>query len=123
MVDSILRLYASGVPEPSIIRSTGPGMFSDAVKAFVRTRYGAVFGEGQLSIKNLRAKPVHVGDVLVLTTKAFAGDGWDESSERLVRHSFAGTWKTKQPCKNTKVTVVECVNVCCLFVFCVCSHV
>lgn len=99
VLDAVLRMFATGNPEASVIRSTGPGIFSDAVKGFVRKTHGAELGTAPLSLKLLKKRAVHVGDILLLTTQAFAEEGWGaESEERvLVRHSFAGTWKTKAP--------------------------
>jgi hypothetical protein len=97
VLDWLLDFYRKGnhLTIKSVIRSTGPGMFSDAVKAYLKNEFGAVLGEEPLTIKQLGQKNLHVGDVLVLKQSAFAsGSGDTDPAEALVRHAFAGSWKT-----------------------------
>ena len=57
----------------SIIKSTGPGIWSDAITQHVEMQYGIRFGEGELeesddkgpfSHRKMHHKGAHIGDVL-----------------------------------------------------------
>ncbi len=101
VLDFILQFYKSGghLKTKSVIRSTGPGIFSQAVKEFLKKEHGAAIGEAPLTLQELKRKNLHVGDVLVLQQAALGGgDSWQGPDDVvLVRHSFAGSWKTTPP--------------------------
>ena len=102
VLDWMLRYFVEGrhLKYPSVIRSTGPGMFSNAIKDFLKDKYGAQLGVAPLTLGELEQKNLHVGDLLVLKKSAFAPDGMYGGSEStLVRHGFAGSWKGKQGSK------------------------
>ena len=108
----IIFVQGKHLKSKSIIRSTGPGMFSEAVKDFLQIRYGAVIGQTPLDTATLMQKNVHLGDVLLLSQSAFAEDVWDwesPKSQALVRHEFQGTWKTveKEGEKNEDLDVLD----------------
>ena len=93
----------------SIIKSTGPGIWSDAITQHIERSYGVRFGVGEehasddkgpFSHRRMHRKGAHIGDVLLLPTRAFAMgsggtgmEGGDDSADQLVRHNFKGTWK------------------------------
>lgn len=97
VLDWLLDYFRLGnqMKYPSIIKSTGPGMFSNGVKAFLKKKYGADLGSPPLTIKELESKNLHVGDILLLKKSAFAPEvNWGRSEDSsLVRHGFAGSWK------------------------------
>ena len=100
VMDEILAFYAQKrhLEIKSVIRSTGPGMFSQAVKAYLKTQFGASLGEAPLTLERLMRKHLHVGDVLILKQSAFAsGSGGLPGKHGLVRHQFKGSWKTSPP--------------------------
>jgi hypothetical protein len=114
---NIQRYFAAGKHEEgtkSIIKSTGPGIWSDAITEHVLAQYGIRFGVGEdgvkeesasddkgpFSHKKMHHKGAHIGDVLLLPTRAFAmGSGGtslgpgEEGGDQLVHHNFKGTWK------------------------------
>lgn len=82
----------------SVIRSTGPGAFSQAVKQFLLKQHGAQLGQEPLSSKRLMRKNVIVGDVVLFSQSAFAAGSSvvDSDGVVLARHQFAGSWKSEQ---------------------------
>lgn len=83
----------------SVIKSTGPGIFTDAALDFLRERYGVRLGEGRLTTRRMRDVGLDLGDTLLLPERSFgmpAGEYQGADEVVYVRHAFAGTWK-KQP--------------------------
>lgn len=79
----------------TVVNWTGPGVFTDAVLAYLLARY-------RVSWKELRgmARPLRIGEVLILPITAFSpaghkdfGAGGIGSPQNLLVHKFAGTWK------------------------------
>lgn len=62
---------------------------------FLRRRDGAEVGEEPLSLGALASSSLLVGDVLILRQSAFGTSG----EHSLVRHEFAGSWKTPGPAR------------------------
>lgn len=97
---------------------TGPGVWTDAVLAYLLHRYGVTWVE----LKSLR-KPLRVGDVVVLPVTGFspgvrqfgAGEnegGWGQAAltldpQAMVWHLFRGSWKTDSPAFNGDFVAAE----------------
>ena len=109
VLTEILLFYQAGkyVALKSVIRSTGPGMFSAAVKSFLKREHGAAIGEPPLTLQALKRANLHVADVLVLKKTAFAGVPGDAEDTSLVRHMFAGSWKTPAPAAAVMIRAKE----------------
>eukprot|EP00937_MAST-01D_sp_MAST-1D-sp2_P006718 g6718.t1 len=95
VLDEILRYYRAGrhLRNKSIIKSTGPGIWSVAIAKHVRERYGIDFGTPPFTHKALKSRGIHAGDVLILPKAAFASQGGAGGDAVMVRHNFRGTWK------------------------------
>jgi len=84
----------------SVVRSTGPGIWSEAVALHLERAHGVALGAAPFDHRRMHAEGARVGDVLILPTRAFGlgsaglALGDDESqADVLVRHGFQGTWK------------------------------
>ena len=113
VLDNIQSYFAQGkhLSSKSIIKSTGPGIWSDAITQTLNESYGVIFGRNEshagdhkpeaypFSHRDMHRKGAHIGDVILFPTRAFAigsgGAGLDghSSSDQLIRHNFRGTWK------------------------------
>lgn len=78
-----------------VINWTGPGVFTDAVMAYLLARY-------RVSWKDLRGltRPTRIGEVLILPITAFSpgghkdfGAGLPGSPQNALVHHFQGSWK------------------------------
>lgn len=81
----------------SVINWTGPGVFTDAVMAYLLARY-------RVSWKDLRGltRPTRIGEVLILPITAFSpgghkdfGAGRAGSPQNALVHNFKGSWKAE----------------------------
>ena len=78
----------------SVIKSTGPGIWSVAIAQHLREAYGIEFGRAPFGHAAMKARGVHAGDVLLLPKPAFATQGGTcADGQCMVRHNFRGTWK------------------------------
>lgn len=104
VIEKIRVYFAAGKHKmfTSIIKSTGPGIWSDAITDHVRDEYGIRFGKPPFERKAMDQRGAHIGEVLILPTRAFgvggAGTtvGAHDAKDQLVSHGFKGTWKGKQ---------------------------
>lgn len=87
----------------SIVRSTGPGIWSDAIALHLKQAYGVILGDGLFNHKRMNEKGARIGNILILPTRAFglgsAGLTLHENESQedvLIKHNFKGTWKKKK---------------------------
>ncbi|KAL7422723.1 hypothetical protein Q5752_002015 [Cryptotrichosporon argae] len=75
---------------------TGPGVWTDAVLTYLRTKYGVQWTE----LRGIR-EPLRIGDVVVLPVTGFSpgvgnfGAGHRNDVQAMVQHGFRGSWKDK----------------------------
>lgn len=97
VLERILRYFEEGRHKESqtIVKSTGPGIWSEAVGEHLREVYGVVLGEEPHGAEEVRDAGVHVGDMIVLPQRGFAATVNDMVYDpvRFVEHAFSGTWK------------------------------
>lgn len=94
----------------SVVQSTGPGIWSDAVLEYLDETYGAVFDDQDFISDKLikfgpekaREETLHVGSVLILPVRAFGmnSGGYASKPEHkfgdiFAQHYFQGSWKNK----------------------------
>ena len=94
----------------SVVQSTGPGIWSDAVMVYLDETYGAVFDDQDFISDKLikfgpekaREEALHVGSVLMLPVRAFGmkSGGYTAKPEHkfgdiFAQHYFQGSWKNK----------------------------
>eukprot|EP00041_Stephanoeca_diplocostata_P030156 m.905312 g.905312 ORF g.905312 m.905312 type:complete len:996 (+) comp23699_c0_seq2:471-3458(+) len=92
----------------SVVQSTGPGIWSDAVLEFLNKTHQVQFGgdldmmNGRIDASTARNVMIHAGTAMVLPVRSFAinSGGYQLASdmnpdEILVRHYFKGSWKPK----------------------------
>ena len=75
---NIVAYYAAGrhlAAHKSVIKSTGPGIWSVAIAQHLRETYGVVFGRAPFGHAAMKSRGVRVGDVLLLPKPAFATQG------------------------------------------------
>eukprot|EP00912_Choanoflagellata_sp_UC4_P000301 UC4_evm3s182 len=75
----------------SVIRTTGPAVWSDAVAEHIEITYGIKFGEKNFERESMRDHFTHIGDILILPERSFGSRGGID--DRFVVHGFQGTWK------------------------------
>ena len=95
----------------SVVQSTGPGIWSDAVLEYLDATYGAVFDDKDFFSDELvkfgpekaREETLHVGSVLMLPVRAFGmnSGGYSAKPDHKIgdifaQHYFQGSWKNKQ---------------------------
>ena len=89
-----------------ILRSTGPGIWSDAIREFVELNYDVKFGSGELTPEGFKHKGHQIGDIAILSTDAFGFHSARARQSRaeliLVQHQFQGSWKYNGWDKNEK---------------------
>lgn len=97
VLDEVLAYYRAGKHlgpgHKSIIKSTGPGIWSLAIAKHLRRTYGIEFGAPPFTHAVLKSRGIHAGDVLLLPKAAFATQGGGGGSSVMVLHNFRGTWK------------------------------
>ena len=87
----------------SPLHTTGPGVWSNAIHAYLLEQFGVHLGHGAYSMDRLMKEFVNVGDsVLLLPMRAFALNSGGYTLEAghsvddvLVRHNFMGSWKAE----------------------------
>ena len=78
----------------SVIKSTGPGIWSLALQKEFRARYGVTFGREPLTHARLKQYGLKVESTLILKKRAFGERTLSSHKvESLVSHGFQGTWK------------------------------
>eukprot|EP00041_Stephanoeca_diplocostata_P036649 m.1346995 g.1346995 ORF g.1346995 m.1346995 type:complete len:361 (+) comp24908_c2_seq13:248-1330(+) len=89
----------------TVLHSTGPGIFTDAVLEYLQIEHGILFSfnaEGKRTINGHAAKEerLHIGNVMILPIRSFAlnSGGYKLQSHHpwkdvLVRHHFKHTWR------------------------------
>ena len=97
VLDEVLAYYRAGKHlgpgHKSIIKSTGPGIWSLAIAKHLRRVYGIEFGMPPFTHEKLKLHGIHAGDVLLLPKAAFATQGGGGGASVMVLHNFRGTWK------------------------------
>ncbi len=103
VIDDIVAYYDRKMHEESasIIRSTGPGMFSSAIQRALKSRFNVTFGEYPLTKDEMQgsgaARHMHVGQTMILPLESFGFRsgvrGGGTGAHRLVTHGFRGSWK------------------------------
>lgn len=103
VLDEIVNYYETGQHKESvsIIRSTGPGMFSMAIHRALKRRYNITFGEPPLTKDALLGSGaehrVHIGSTMILPVENFGYRmirmGEKIGPHKLVTHGFKGSWK------------------------------
>ena len=78
----------------SVIKSTGPGIWSDAIHDALHARLNVTFGDAPFTHTRLEHDGFHIGTALVLPKFAFAATRPDVRS--LIQHGFRGSWKNKK---------------------------
>ena len=84
----------------SVIKSTGPGIWSDAIRDALHARLNVTFGDAPFTHTRLEHDGFHIGTALVLPKFAFAATRPDVRS--LIQHGFRGSWKKKKNDKKKK---------------------
>jgi len=98
VLDRIFEYYKNGkhLKSKSIIKSTGPGIWSYAMNDAFKTRYNVTFGREPFNHEILGKHGAKVGeDILVLPTSSFGRPfgGIGSSDHVLIWHGFQGSWK------------------------------
>tara|TARA_B110000091_G_C13736333_1_gene441299 strand:+ start:131 stop:997 length:867 start_codon:yes stop_codon:yes gene_type:complete len=109
LLSDIYDYYQNGkhMKDISIIKSTGPGMFSLSIKNSLRAKYHLTFGTTEkMDKKTLKNSITHIGGLQILPLAAFGSRGHnfvvnsgangkdtDVAHRRLVIHHFQGSWK------------------------------
>eukprot|EP00049_Salpingoeca_infusionum_P013134 m.245621 g.245621 ORF g.245621 m.245621 type:complete len:126 (-) comp15365_c1_seq56:310-687(-) len=105
-ISDILHLFRTKSDEEifskSVVRTTGPAMWTDAVTSYLNETFNVELGSEGLSADELKTKYILVGDVLLLPMRSFSvGSGGYmippqySSEDQLVQHGFQGSWKAK----------------------------
>jgi len=114
VLQDVQDYYESGKHQQSmsIIKSTGPGMFSNSIRESIRMKYNNVtFGSVvELQKENMKESVTHVGELYILPLEAFGSRGGPHEfkkhianknkdlemkikPKKLVVHGFQGSWK------------------------------
>jgi hypothetical protein len=117
VLDDIVAYYDSNMHEvsASIIRSTGPGMFSSAIQRALKRRFNITFGEPPLTKEEMQgsgaAHHMHIGRTMVLPLESFGFRsgvrGGGTGAHRLVTHGFQGSWKAAYKKKKDAIKAAE----------------
>ena len=110
IMDKVAHFFATHTDEErkgvSVVQTTGPGPWSDAVLEHLDNEYGVNFGHegGTTYFTHDRASErfLHIGTVLLLPIRAFSlgSGGYQLKSEHamdeiFIKHGFKGSWKNK----------------------------
>ena len=103
VLDDIVAYYDRKMHEVSvsIIRSTGPGMFSSAIQRALKRRFNITFGDPPLTKEDMKMskdmRRIHIGRTMILPLESFGYRpgvrGGGSGANRLVTHRFRGSWK------------------------------
>ena len=98
VLDRIFDYYETGkhLQSASIIKSTGPGIWSYAIVDAFKDKYNVTFGEEPFRHDVLGHNGAKIGDdILVLPTSSFGRPfgGIGSSDKVLIWHGFQGSWK------------------------------
>ena len=99
VLDRIFEYYDNGkhLKSKSIIKSTGPGIWSYAMNDAFKMKYNITFGVAPFNHEMLGKYGAKVGDdILVLPTSSFGRPfgGIGSSDNVLIWHGFQGSWKS-----------------------------
>ena len=77
----------------SIIKSTGPGIWSESIKQHLLEKHGVVMGTAPFTHAALKMQGLHAGSVVLLPKRGLGSHPGVSGDDIYVSHGFQGTWK------------------------------
>ena len=97
----VLNMRTAQVHSADTLEVTGPGIWSDAIHAYLLSSHGAQYGTDPLRKNLVKRQATLIGSVLILPIHGF-GDGsanvrvneQEYVTQVLIKHQFQGSWKS-----------------------------